>query len=331
MACRPMVHGPFTFEDSNENSTKGPAMFGRILVAVDESEQSQWALDASIDIARILKGGLALVHVVKAPFERPQHNEELSSQELLQRFASMVPASVKTHIDSRKGNVVAELVGAAMESDAGLIVMGTHGRGPLPQLLLGSTTEGVARWAPCPVLTVRQPWKGAAKSTSSPKGPFGRILIAVDASEPALAALAAALELAHRMGAEVAVVHVADTAHPWQGELSETGLAPLSKIRHQGQLLLNRIVADLAASEKCQTILRDGQPAKEILATARDWEADLIVVGSQGHGHFEQFVLGSVANAVTRGAACPVMLVRPEAAIAPKAKAKAATVSIRSL
>jgi nucleotide-binding universal stress UspA family protein len=292
-------------------------MFEKILVAVDESEQAQWAMETAINIASVLKAELTLVHVAKDSQGQVQQKENQKWRDLLKYFQSTVPASLKARIDSRSGNVVAEIVAAAEERKAGLIVMGTHGRGALPQLLLGSTTEGVARWAPCPVLTVRQPG-----NSEFAVQPFRRILIAVDASEPALAALAAGIEMAHRAGAAVGIVHVADTLHPWQGEMSEVGVAPLSVIRRQGQLLLNRIVADLPATQKCDTILRDGQPSKEILAAARDWNADLIVIGSQGHGHFEQFVLGSVANAVTRGSLCPVMLVRPEAVIAPKANAQ---------
>jgi nucleotide-binding universal stress UspA family protein len=85
-------------------------------------------------------------------------------------------------------------------------------------------------------------------------------------------------------------------------------------------LLLDRMLADFPGGAKCETILRDGLPAREILDAARSWEADLVVIGSQGHGHFEQFVLGSVANAVVRGAHCPVLLVRPEVTTAPRAK-----------
>jgi nucleotide-binding universal stress UspA family protein len=314
MAGNPMVHARSTFDNSIEAMAKETLMFAKILVAVDETEQAQWALEAAINLARVAKGELTLVHVVKSPFDRAPYRDEQLSQQILERSRSMVPPTVKTQIDSRKGNVVAEIVGAAEETDAELIVMGTHGRGPLPQLLLGSTTEGVARWAPCPVLTVRQPCK--------PGYPFRRILAAVDASEPALAALALALGMAHETDAAIAVVHVVDTAHPWQGELNESGLVPLSQIRRQGQLLLKRMLGDLPGGDKCDTILRDGLPAKEILVSARIWEADLIVIGSQGHGHFEQFVLGSVANAVVRGAFCPILLVRPQATTSSRRKVR---------
>jgi nucleotide-binding universal stress UspA family protein len=50
-----------------------------------------------------------------------------------------------------------EIVGYAQASDVDLIVMGTHGRGPIGHLLLGSVAENVVRRSPCPVLTVRKP------------------------------------------------------------------------------------------------------------------------------------------------------------------------------
>ncbi len=301
-------------------------MFDKTLVAVDESQQASWALQAAIELAQRLAAQLALVHV------GPEHQasatdqeQERKSEKLLRRLKSIVPESINTVAVSRTGNPVTEIISAAQDLDTDLIFMGTHGRGRIQQLFLGSTTEGVARWAPCPLITVRRAMNGTSSQPQRPSDPeldkgglpkkefFRRIMIAVDASEPALAALASGLEIAHRTGAEVAVVHVANTVYPWLPELGDTGLAPRSEIRRRGQILLDRILADLPTTENCETILRDGEPAKEILAAANEWKADLIVLGTQGFSHFEQFVLGSVANAIMRGARCPVMAVRTDA------------------
>ena len=54
-------------------------------------------------------------------------------------------------------NPAEEIVKYAKKHDIGLIVMGTHGRGTMAQLLVGSVAEKVVRTAPCPVLTVRHP------------------------------------------------------------------------------------------------------------------------------------------------------------------------------
>jgi nucleotide-binding universal stress UspA family protein len=56
-----------------------------------------------------------------------------------------------------RGEASAQILKIAAETKADLIVMGTHGRGGLSRLLIGSVTEDVMRKAPCPVLTVKSP------------------------------------------------------------------------------------------------------------------------------------------------------------------------------
>jgi nucleotide-binding universal stress UspA family protein len=290
-------------------------MFDQILVAVDQSNHAQAALRASVEMAKLLGAHLTAIHVKRAgEGDETKATIDVKGPRLLRRLSKLP----KVAAICRTGQPVAEIVAAAEELGAKLIVMGTHGRGPLRQLFLGSTAEGVARFAPCPVLTVQQirrrrahgnGLRGALGASHRPPPLFGKILVAVDASESALAALRTAVRFADQVGGQVAIVHVANTVYPWRPPLTETGLAPVSEIRRRGQLLLDRIVADLPGSNHCQTILRDGEPTKEILAAAAQWDADLIVLGTQGAGHFQQFVLGSVASGVVRGAACPVLLV----------------------
>jgi nucleotide-binding universal stress UspA family protein len=57
----------------------------------------------------------------------------------------------------RTGSANEEIVNLATDERAELIIIGTHGRTGLNRLLLGSVTERVIRFAPCPVLTVRKP------------------------------------------------------------------------------------------------------------------------------------------------------------------------------
>ena len=58
---------------------------------------------------------------------------------------------------TRAGDPVREIVSYAAETNADLVVLGTHGRGPVAHMLMGSVAERVVRTAPCPVLTVRHP------------------------------------------------------------------------------------------------------------------------------------------------------------------------------
>jgi len=73
------------------------------------------------------------------------------------RLGAVTLGDVETVRALRVGHAFVEILHYATENAIDLIVMGTHGRGPVRHLLLGSVAEKVVRKAPCPVLTVRQP------------------------------------------------------------------------------------------------------------------------------------------------------------------------------
>ncbi len=141
----------------------------QILVPTDFSVCS----DAAVKYARALAGAfdatLHLLHVVQDPYTQPWAAEafpaplgemlEQWQEQARQRLATLVPDGEKGR--SRMATVVGspfyEIVRYAMEQQIDLIVIGTHGRGPLGHMLLGSVAEKVVRKSPCPVLTVRHP------------------------------------------------------------------------------------------------------------------------------------------------------------------------------
>ena len=111
-------------------------------------------------------------------------------------------------------NPAEEIVKYAAEHDVGLIVMGTHGRGAMAQLLVGSVAEKVVRTAPCPVLTVRHPEPPAIRPRYHRRNrtrhrrlvmiTLKNILVATDFSEPSDAALIYGRALARTFKAHAA-------------------------------------------------------------------------------------------------------------------------------
>ena len=142
----------------------------RILVPTDFSECSDAALKYARALNETFGATLHLLHVVQDPYTQPWAAEAFPTPlgEMLvqwetqarQRLATLLPEG-----DDRTGAVIATIVGSpfyeivryATEQQIDLIVIGTHGRGPLGHMLLGSVAEKVVRKAPCPVLTVRHP------------------------------------------------------------------------------------------------------------------------------------------------------------------------------
>ncbi len=143
----------------------------RILVPTDFSEYSSNALRYGAALAEKFGAELFLLHVFQdlavfqpeavavspaalPPVEELKQAARAALNKALEdgRFKGL-----KVHREVREGLPQDEIVGYAKEMDIDLIVMGTHGRGWLAHVLLGSVTEKVVRKSPCPVLTVRTP------------------------------------------------------------------------------------------------------------------------------------------------------------------------------
>ena len=138
--------------------------FRKILAAVDGSEIATEAARTAAGLAAAVGGQFALVSVfdpsVVLSVEGGPTAIELAgilredarrALDMAAKEASACPAAARL---VREGSPGAEIRAAAVEWGADLIVLGTHGRGGLKRLLLGSTAESVLRHAPCPVLVV---------------------------------------------------------------------------------------------------------------------------------------------------------------------------------
>ena len=143
-----------------------------ILVPSDFSECSSQAPRYGLELARKFDATLHLVHVVQDPATQPWAAEGFAipllevTEEWLKEAETRLTASVpeaerpRVRVSSLLGAVYAEVLRYAQNEEIDLIVMGTHGRGGVSHLLLGSIAEKMVRRSPCPVLTVRHPQHG---------------------------------------------------------------------------------------------------------------------------------------------------------------------------
>lgn len=133
----------------------------RILVPVDFSTCSNKALQYALPFARQFKADVVLLHVVvphpAVPELGPVDMEAMSDGRAeLDTLTEKVRARNRCTALLRVGDPAREIVEAARESGADLIILSTHGRTGLAHVLLGSTAERVVRHARCPVLVVRE-------------------------------------------------------------------------------------------------------------------------------------------------------------------------------
>ncbi len=139
----------------------------RILFPTDFSETAEHALELARDLATQNDACLHLLHVVRDPVSHgwPGDAAGVMDPNLIVNWRRTAEQRLRelpldgTHTESAVciGHPFLEIVRYARNNQIDLIVMGTHGRGPIQHMLLGSVAEKVVRKAPCPVLTVNKP------------------------------------------------------------------------------------------------------------------------------------------------------------------------------
>ena len=140
---------------------------------------------------------------------------------------------------------------------------------------------------------------------------FRRILIALDDSAIAAHAVEVGLQLASALKAQVALVHVVDPP-AIQPDSGIPAVEWAATLKREGQAFL-ATTAQRADQPPAWQFLREGKPADQILSAAREWDADVIVIGTHGRSGVSRLVLGSTAESVVRHASCPVLVIKPHA------------------
>jgi nucleotide-binding universal stress UspA family protein len=130
-----------------------------ILVATDFSPMSEHAVHFAGALARDYGARLVAVHVIQTPVavyaETAVFVEEPDRSAARAALAALRVPGVDFEYRLREGEPISTIVQVARETGTDLLVMGTHGRGGLLRVLLGSVAEGVLREAPCPVMTIK--------------------------------------------------------------------------------------------------------------------------------------------------------------------------------
>lgn len=137
---------------------------------------------------------------------------------------------------------------------------------------------------------------------------FQRILVAIDGSEAAAHALEVASSLAAALAAEIGLVHVIDPKLVG----SEVGIPADQQwalLRRDARTVLDTASAAIPASRRPWEFVREGTPWKEIIESAQEWNADVIVLATHGRSGVRRLVFGSTAEQVIRHATCPVVIV----------------------
>jgi nucleotide-binding universal stress UspA family protein len=142
---------------------------------------------------------------------------------------------------------------------------------------------------------------------------FQKILIAVDSSPFSLKAAKVGFALAHALDAEAAVIYVVDrnkvSVNVEAGPTREQSEMLLLK---EAQETIDQLIKMYNGAKQLYKFTPEGFPKEEILNTAKEWEADVIVMGTHGRTGLSHFFSGSIAEYVVRHAHVPVMVIPPD-------------------
>lgn len=309
-------------------------MYRSILVPLDGSAAAEQALPTALSLARRFEAALKLVHVhapvwgaygegglYDAIVDR-QLREEMQAylDGVIQRISEVTTVSVSSVL--LDGLVAGAINRHAAESGADLVVMTTHGRGPVARFWLGSVTDALVRQSTIPMLFVR-PGESEVDLTYDPV--FGRMLVALDGSQLAEQILEPAAALAGATKAEVTLLRV---VQQWTLDSNVLHSRRMSGIRpalltqlqevdrqewQRAEDYLNRLTERLRQrSLNVQTrVISHVRPATAILDDASAHGVDLIALATHGRGGLKRLLVGSVADKVLRGATTPVLVYRP--------------------
>ena len=291
--------------------------FQKILVAADFSEGSRESFRVACALAREGETRVVVLYVAEPMYvaaEPAYFGEQTAQFSIVERDPAYYGAlrdrlreayapdhPLVVDYGTRVGAAAEEILRAAGELEADLIVLGTHGRTGLRRLLAGSVTEAVLRRAPCPVLALR------SGNRAREAGGIRVILHPTDFSDRSADALRVARTLARDHGARLLLLHVASNEITAEGMI----IVPMDPAVYREALDQMRGRLDGPDLKfPVEPVVREGDPAAEILRAAGELSCDLIVMGTHGRTGLGRLLMGSVAEAVQRRAPCPILTIR---------------------
>jgi nucleotide-binding universal stress UspA family protein len=288
----------------------------RILFPTDFSDNAARAFPRAVSLAARHDAELHVVHVTEpstAPNEQSGRSLPVSS-DVLNEWLGRPSGGAGPDLDDlpviqkqiAAGVPSEQLLAYVEDRDVDLVVMGTHGRRGVQRMLLGSVTEEVVRKAPCPVLTVNP------EAEIQPAPTLRHILVPVDFSDAAKAAVRHAQQLALLYGAKLHLLHVVEEVVYPSAYGVEPPVLPIEDVVTRVETSMGAMVRDELGDERVRVTATVGYAPMTILDYAEDTGADLIVIATHGRSGLDRVLLGSVAERVLRRSPIPVFVVKPE-------------------
>ncbi|MGZ3506264.1 MAG: universal stress protein [Vulcanimicrobiaceae bacterium] len=268
--------------------------FNKVLIAIDESAPSQYAIDVGVAIANVDRSPVVFAAVLDPALVTPGtgalvlsqlvHNqaEALIERAMREAQSAGLEASSKILFE----NVTRGIIGLAGETGAGLIVMGTHARSGFARIALRSVAEAVLRATSVPLCIVRRPRIGKV---------YSRFLVPIVDDGLSEAAVTYATEVARGFNSSLLFFTVCSER--------EDSRARTLVQSAQEQATRSGVVSETLVAHGERNV------AATIAQSAHAQECDVIIMASHRREGLPRLIEGSVAEAVIRSSSMPVVVV----------------------
>ena len=272
------------------------------IVGTDGSTTALRAVAWAAAEAKLRGAGLLIVHA--APYAdtesgRRHANAILTRARTVARHERGLPITTRVLLPEPRTAL------REVAQDADLLVVGMIAE-TAADALIGSVATAITAHAPCPVVVVRGEIDQKKGDDTEPVD--GPVVVGIDGTPRSEAALKFAFEEASARQAPLVAVHT------WSDALNDPYLAPMidwDVVETEEELQLAERLAgwgEKYPDVPVERLVTRGRAASVLLDRSKG--AQLVVVGSRGHGEFAGLLLDSVSNALIHGASCPVAIVR---------------------
>lgn len=283
------------------------SIYKKVLIAIDGSKTSMHALREFIRFSKTEKLSITVVSIIP-PYEgdlaatwtnniitsmKKQCDISLSEALKIARDEGVMIEAV-----CEEGEIYERIVDLADMENYDLVVMGKKGMSLVERAFVGSVTARVIGYSRQDVLVIPDGAKLGGKN----------LLVATDGSAYSEAAARRAIEIAKQYHSEIKALSVVDVTVEFMLRAQEIYDTLVTKAKGFTDSIKEKA---LAAGIKAEALVRDGEVYKVIIDVAKEYQTDMIVMGSLGRTGIKRLLMGSTAERVLGHSSFPVLIVKP--------------------
>lgn len=275
-------------------------MTAPILVATDLSARDDRAIDRAAMMARARGAKLVICHAVR-PGGALQGDPDRARRALIDALPDGLLDAQDVELATPEGYPPEQIAALADSVGAQAIVTGVARFNDLGDYFLGTSVDYIVRQSSVPVLVVKR----------RAHRPYARMVAGTDLSDNSVRAL----KFAGALFPDAAIRLVHGWTVPFAGWQKADHVAQESEDNARAALeqYLGSDAIDDQISRRIEPVLTQGSAERAVRDVVLDWDADLLVVGSQGHGAVHRAMLGSTAENLLGSAVCDTLVVPPPA------------------